>query len=166
MGRYSGIDEVDSGLIRKLNQWWDSKRGDDIPLKDDVELSHLPEILSYLLVSRIERDASGHSWRVRYEWVGRRVHEVTGIDLTGAYLDDIAPGQTEEPWLEYYRAAFDTRAPVFGEVIVPTKSGGSFMYEFVIYPARDAAGEISGFVSLEDYFDLGEHIADIVPWHT
>lgn len=163
MGVYGGLEDVDSRLIRKLDAWWQEQTaGGRLPALQDLDLAGMADLQPNLLISEVETKP----FRVRYRWVGRRVVEVTGFDLAEKYLDEIVTDDTAELWMAHYRWCYRHRRPIYGEVVVPTTGGGNFTYEFVIYPLRsDEDGDKVGrFLSIEDYFDLGAEISDIVPW--
>ncbi len=44
------------------------------------------------------------------------------------------------------------RRPLLGDATVPAKAGGSFRYEFGIFPLTVGGTEVRQFVAIEDYF--------------
>lgn len=160
MTHYADAAQLRSTLVRSLYDWWVANRGEEIPDRSAFEPAQMKAALPYLLISDIEREP----FRVRYRLVGTKVVEATGIDFTGRYLDELVPGDPDEPWMQDYRQSFDTRTPVIGASTVYMKSGASFFYEFGIFPLRNGGAEIAQFIGVEDYF--GFSLADIgsEPW--
>lgn len=101
-----------------------------------------------LLVVEVEPDP----FRIRYRLVGTRVAQFTGFDFTGRYLDElIALGSTSE-WQAQYAAACAARLPLFGSITEPTTSGGTFTFEFGLFPLTTNGSAVGQFICVEDYF--------------
>jgi hypothetical protein len=79
---------------------------------------------------------------------------LTGFDFTGCYLDEMQRADAEVPWADYYRTVAETRRPLMGAVTVSAKAGGTFRYEFGIFPLTLGGTEVRQFVAIEDYFDF------------
>jgi len=101
-----------------------------------------------LVIVAVEPDP----FRIRYRLVGTRVAQFTGFDFTGRYLDElIALGSTNE-WQNQYKAAAESRNPVFGSITEPTTAGGKFTFEFGLFPVTLGGEIVEQFIGLEDYF--------------
>lgn len=147
-------------MVRTLHRWWLDRSAGDIPDRADLDPADLKPLLPNLFLIDVEHDP----FRIRYRLVGTRVVEVTGYDITGHYLDNLLPADASEPWVEHYRSAYRTRLPLFGAVDAPTRSGGYFTYEFGLFPLRKGGKAVDQFVSIEDYFDLGTSLTQLVEW--
>jgi hypothetical protein len=90
--------------------------------------------------------------------------EATGINFTGCYLDELMPGDPDEPWMNDYRHSFDTKMPVLGRCTVQMKSGARYSYEFGMFPLRKGGSEIAQFIGREDYFDFSLVDMGSEPW--
>jgi hypothetical protein len=117
-------------------------------------------ILANMMISELEPEP----FRVRYRLVGTKIASTTGFDFTGRYLDELLGPQSPEPWLEYYKQIATTRAPLLGAVTEPTRFGGSFVYEFGIFPIAKGGAEVVQFMSVEDYFGSTLIGASLNPW--
>jgi hypothetical protein len=124
--------------------------GADIPDRSALQPGDIIKLLPFIFIAELEPDP----FRIRYRLVGTKAAAVTGFDFTGRYLDEFQRAGAEVPWEDYYRAAVLSRRPVLGEATVPVQTGGSFRYEFGIFPLTLGGTEVRQFVALEDYFDF------------
>lgn len=147
-------------MVRTLHRWWRERCAGDIPDRADLDPADLKPLLPNLFIVEVEHDP----FRLRYRLVGSRATEVTGHGITGRYLDNLLPANTDEPWIENYRTACRTRAPLFGTVEAPTRGGGRFTYEFGLFPLRKGGTAVEQIVAIEDYFDLGNNLTELVEW--
>jgi hypothetical protein len=58
------------------------------------------------------------------------------------------------PWIDYYRTAYESRAPLLGAVVVPASSGGTYGYEFGLFPLSQGGIAVAQIAAVEDYFDF------------
>jgi hypothetical protein len=160
MAHYPNATQLRSTLVKSLHDWWTGHRGDDVPDRSTLDPFALKATLPYLLISDVEPAP----FRIRYRLVGTKVVEATGLDFTGRYLDELVPGDPDEPWMNDYRRSFDTRLPVIGGSTVQITSGASYHYEFGIFPVRNGGPGIVQFVGVEDYFDFSLVDLGSKPW--
>ena len=95
MGYESDISEISSPNIHRLYVYWTAKRGlHPVPYRRDIDPADLKPLLPELTISEFETDP----FRVRYRLVGTRVAEISGLDYTGLYLDqlDFGDGDYED----------------------------------------------------------------------
>lgn len=144
------IDQVRSQKVRTLWEWWNAARGPrDIPGRQDLDPAILKSIMPWLLIA----EAETHPFRIRYRLVGTRVAQFSGFDFTGGYLDALWPGEGCEPWLSYYRSAYDSRSFVVGSSTEATTTGATLQYEFAVFPLSCGGASVEQFVCIEDYFE-------------
>ena len=160
MAHYTNATQARSPLVRSMSDWWNAHRGEDVPDRSTLDPFALKATLPYLLISDVEPTP----FRIRYRLVGTKVVEATGLDFTGRYLDELVPGDPDEPWMSDYRRSFDTRMPVIGRSTVQMTSGASYHYEFGIFPVRNGGPHIVQFVGVEDYFDFSLVDLGSEPW--
>jgi hypothetical protein len=160
MAHYTDATQLNSPVVKSVHDWWTGHRGDDVADRSALNPLSWKAILPYLLISDVECAP----FRIRYRLVGTKVAEATGLDFTGRYLDELVPGDPDEPWMSDYRHSFDTRMPVIGTSTVHMKSGASYIYEFGMFPLRNGGSEIVQFVGVEDYFDFSLVDAGSEPW--
>jgi hypothetical protein len=150
-----------SPLVREMHDWWLSHAGPSgIPDRGSLDPLALRRLLPNIIISEVETAP----FRVRYRLVGTKVVDVTDFNFTGRYLDEIVGTGTDTPWLEHYACIYRSRAPLFGSVTERTTSGGTFTYEFGIFPLTAGGTEVKQFVSIEDYFDFNLTSAELQPW--
>ena len=161
MPAWTEIENNRSQLVRGLHAWWQQhRRATGMPDRRDVDPIALKHLLPNLFIAEVEHAP----FRIRYRLIGTKAVQVTGFDITGRYLDELLSGQSDVPWLDYYRAVYDSREPLLGAVVVPSASGGTFTYEFGLFPLTQGGTTVEQFIAIEDYFDFHLTAAQLVPW--
>lgn len=147
MSAWQDLSKSTSERVRTLDAWWRLKAADRvIPDRRDIDPTEIPQLLPYILLSEIVPP-----FRVRYRLLGTEVVAVTGMDFAGCYLDELIPPGDEEAWVENYRLCAESKRPVYGLSTVRTLSGGTFSYEFGIWPLTKGNAAVSQFIGIEDY---------------
>lgn len=147
---WTAIEHNHSRMVRAMHAWWLAHRGPaGIPDRRALDPAALKPLLPNLFIAEIEPKP----FRVRYRLVGTKAVQVIGFDITGRYLDEllVEPGV---PWMDYYRIVFDSREPLLGSVVAPASSGGTFTYEFGLFPLTQDGANINQVAGVEDYFDF------------
>jgi hypothetical protein len=157
---WTDVGQCKSRMIRDLNDWWISNQAaGGIPDRRSFDPAEYKALMPNLVVAEIEPDP----FRVRYRLVGTRVAQFTGLDFTGRYLDElIALGSTSE-WQHQYAAASASRKPVFGSITEPTTAGGTFTFEFGLFPVSAGGSDVRQFIGVEDYFGASIISAQVLP---
>jgi len=147
-------------MVRQLNDWWiANQEASGLPDRRSFDPAAFKALMPHLVIVEIEPEP----FRVRYRLVGTRVAQFTGFDFTGRYLDElIALGSTNE-WQNQYQAACANRRPVFGSITEPTTSGGTFTFEFGLFPITAGGSEVRQFIGAEDYFGTSIISAQLFP---
>jgi hypothetical protein len=154
-------DRSTSLLVRELHTWWMSSRGaSGIPDRADLD----PIALRRLLPNIVICEAETEPFRIRYRLVGTKIVSVTGFDFTGRYLDEIIAAGSDTPWMEYYAAIVESRTPLLGSVTEATTNGGTFTYEFGLFPLSVGGTAVKQFAAIEDYFGFRLTMAELQPW--
>jgi hypothetical protein len=155
------IAELASDKIRALHDWWRIRAGETgLPDRSDFDPTLFPHLLPNMIIAQAETDP----FRIRYRLVGTRCAYVLNIDFTGRYLDQLVDEATHTPWQDYFADSFRRRVPILGEVTEATLSGGTFTFEFGIFPVTAGGGEVRQFLCIEDYFDFHLTSAELIPW--
>jgi hypothetical protein len=140
-----------SRQVRALYDWWSANAGPSgIPDRGAFDLVEHRLLMPNVMISEVESEP----FRIRYRLVGTRIVHNLGVDFTGRYLDEFLGPDFTVPWVEYYRQAYTARRPLMGRLTEPTKSGGTFTYEFGLYPIARGGTDVEQFIALEDYFDF------------
>jgi hypothetical protein len=146
---WEDIAQSDSPMVRKLHAWWLALRGHrDMPDRSALWPGDILKLLPFIFLAELRGE------RIRYRLVGTKAVALTGFDFTGRYLDEFQRAGADVPWDEYYRTVIQTRRPLMGSVTVPAKAGGTFRYEFGIFPLTLGGAEVRQFIAIEDYFDF------------
>lgn len=150
-----------SQKVKRLFAWWCAHGGAaGVPDRSALDPAELKDLLPNLILADLEPEP----FRVRYRLAGTAITQFTGVDIAGWYLDELLSTDFDEPWLEHYRMAFETRRPVLGSTRVPLTTGQIVTYEFGIFPLRKGGEDVQQFVALEDYFDILGTLEEVTPW--
>jgi hypothetical protein len=157
---WTDVDLCKSRMVHALNDWWISKKvTSGLPDRRSFDPAEFKPLMPNLVLVEIEQAP----FRIRYRLVGTRVAHFTGFDFTGRYLDElIALGSTSE-WQNQYAAACASRHPVFGSITEPTTSGGTFTFEFGLFPVSTGGSDVRQFIAVEDYFGASITSAQVLP---
>ncbi len=148
---WTDIEQSTSAMVQALYAWWMAHQGDaGIPDRSALWPGDIIKLLPFMFLAELEAEP----FRVRYRLVGTKAVALTGFDFTGRYLDELQRVPAEVPWAEYYKMVAETRRPLLGAVTVPAKAGGTFRYEFGIFPLTLGGTEVRQFIAIEDYFDF------------
>jgi hypothetical protein len=139
-----------STLVRMLHDWWRAHCGPSgLPDRADFDIAEHKDLMTNLLISDVEPEP----FRIRYRLVGTRIVRNLGVEFTGRYLDEFIGHDHAIPWMEYYRRSYLERVPLMGEETEPAAAGGTFTYEFGLFPVTlNGDGAVKQFLALEDYF--------------
>lgn len=121
----------------------------------------IPSLLPFVLLIEFERQP----FRVRYRLTGTRVDEMTGMNITGRYLDEFARGVYRAPVERIqhcYQVCHDTGAPVIEPYDWPIDQTLSRVIWMGLFPLR-IDGEIRQCISIEDYGPIGPQ-EDPIDW--
>jgi hypothetical protein len=157
---WTDVERSASRMVRSLHAWWLGARGPlGLPNRRDFDPAAFKFMMPHLIIAELERDP----FRIRYRLVGTRVAAFTGFNFTGRYLDELISLGSTDRWQQHYVRAHDERTPVFGSETEPTTSGGSFTFEFGIFPLTLAGERVDQFLSVEDYFGTEITSAQVRP---
>ncbi|HVJ35323.1 MAG TPA: PAS domain-containing protein [Terriglobia bacterium] len=107
----SSIDDLHNERLRRLYRYWQEKRGSrGMPRRSDIDPLDLSFCLGYLCLVEIEDD---HSLRFRFRVDGSHCVEISGIEMTGRYVDEIPQSEYRTITENAYRQIFLTKAPHF-----------------------------------------------------
>jgi len=147
-------------MVHALNDWWlSSREAGGLPDRRSFDPAAFKALMPNLMVTEIEQDP----FRIRYRLVGTRVAQFTGFDFTGRYLDELIALGSANEWQDQYLAASAGRHPIFGAITEPTTSGGTFTFEFGLFPLTAGDSAVRQFIAVEDYFGASINSAQVTP---
>jgi hypothetical protein len=156
---WTEIEQNRSPMVRMLHAWWLAHRGaHGIPDRRDFDPAALRVLLPNLFITDVEPEP----FRIRYRLVGTKAVRTIGFDITGRYLDELLAATPEVPWLDYYKTVYESRMPLLGAVEVSARSGGTFAYEFGLFPLAQGSAKVAQIAAVEDYFDFDLTAAQLV----
>jgi hypothetical protein len=147
--------------IAQLAEYWRSLAGGAAPERHLVDPAAIKPLLPYILLIEFE-DAP---FRVRYRLTGTKVDEMTGINITGRYLDEFATGEFRtaiEGIQRSYSSCRDSGNAVIATYLWPNEGGLQRTVWMGLFPLR-VNGAIRQCLSIEDYGELGAQ-PDVVDW--
>ena len=126
--------ELDDDRLRRLFAYWLEKRGDRLfPAKAEIDPIEFPYILGYVTLVDVEHAPR----RYRFRLDGSILVELSGMDYTGRYLDEL-PG---EEYVAFVKETYD-HVVDRGEPYRYRKNGlfdqQHFSEETIILPLGDA----------------------------
>jgi hypothetical protein len=159
------IDRCTGTLVRALHDYWSAKRADRImPARADIDPTEIKHLLPHLVIA----DLTTEPFRVRYRLLGTKVVAESGNDFTGRYLDEMVAADVEDQWETCYRLVWAEQRPIFGDTTVPTLDGGTFTYEFGIFPLSSDGAAVTQCIAVEDYGWLNDRLFELQekaqPW--
>jgi hypothetical protein len=140
--------------IAAFRAYWQGLAGGAAPERRLLDPAAVVALLPYLLLIEFEDEP----FRVRYRLTGTKVDEMTGMNITGRYLDEFAQGQYREPVLFIQRCY--ERCRTKGEMVIesylwPDEDRNLFRSVWMgLFPLR-IDGAVRQCVSIEDYGPLG-----------
>lgn len=106
------LEQVDDQRLADVYRYWDGLRGSRLaPTYAQVDPVDIPKLLRYLLVTEVERTATGR--RYRYRLCGTEVEQHFGIAMRGRYVDTLMQGAYRTYIEGLYNRLVDQRCPVY-----------------------------------------------------
>jgi hypothetical protein len=147
--------------IGQLSAYWRSLADGQTPHRRQLQLDPIKDLLPYLLLIEFEDDP----FRVRYRLTGTVVDQMTGMNITGRYLDEFAVGIYTEPVQQLQRDYL--RARTGGQPVIETYHwpAGNGYFQHVAYGLFPfmVDGVVSQCLSIEDYGEL-TYDTQIIDW--
>lgn len=158
MAYWREIERSRGALVHQLHGYWTGKlRGRPMPTRADIDPAEVKDLLPFLIIT----DITGEPFRIRFRLLGSKVVAESGSDFTGRYLDEMIPADVEDQWEACYRLVWREQRPVFGDTTVPTLDGGTFSYEFGIFPLGPAGETVTQCIAVEDYGWLNDRLFEL-----
>lgn len=113
---------IDVDRLRDLFLYWQGKlAGRRMPARRDIDPTEIPQLLPHVMLV----DVVDGGRRIRFRLAGTAIRDITGLELTGRYLDEIIyPG----PYADYLhglnREAIHTHRPNFTRTAILSADGG------------------------------------------
>lgn len=140
--------------IGQLYAYWLGLGQGSIPEHDDFDPDDVPELLPNLMIVEIEDTP----FRVLFRQAGSKVNEVTGMDITGRYLDEMAMDdgaeQIEQLHALYANCQSQSRHYI-GAMEWPNKLGALTRVSLGVFPLK-VEGVIRRLLVIEDYGEIAD----------
>jgi hypothetical protein len=148
--------------LLQLEAYWRSLAAGSVPDRRLLEPGRIVSLLPYVLIAALESDP----FRVRYRLTGTRVDEMTGLNITGRYLDEFAQGEYRDVVKgiqDAYVLAQQQGRPVMAPYYWPNQGGMMREVWMGIFPLL-VDGAIRQCISIEDYGALGHQHEQPLEW--
>lgn len=140
--------------ILQLSEYWRDLAGGETPERSLFRIEDVARLLPYLLLCDFEFSP----FRLRYRLSGTRIDAVTGINLTGRYLDEFLSGDygaSVRTLLDFYEEASRTGRPRLSSYPWAGDNPKGKEIAVGIFPLK-VNGVVAQCVSIEDYGILNE----------
>jgi hypothetical protein len=147
--------------IRQLANYWMSLGNGMAPERSQLDPGAIIHLLPYVLLIEFEDTP----FRVRYRLTGTKVDEMTGMNITGRYLDEFATGEFRavvEGIQRCYARCRETGQAMIEAYHWPTDRDLARLVWMGLFPLR-VNGEVRQCISIEDYGPLGPQ-PDPIDW--
>lgn len=121
--------------IRFLHDYWTGLASGEAPERVMICLDRLKPILGYLLLIEFHENP----FRVRYRLTGTTIDRMTGMNITGRFLDEFATGRFVEPirYIENcYRRVRETGRHFIGPYQWPVEGNLFLKITMGLFPIR------------------------------
>lgn len=149
--------------IGQLYAYWLSLAAAGIPDRSAFNPDAVKDLLPNLMIVDLE-DAP---FRVRFRLAGNKVDEVTGLNITGRYLDELAVDQGAAQFAQLHQLYAECQRQsrhYIGAIDWPNRQGAATRVSLGVFPLK-VEGVVRQLVVVEDYGEIAESNAPL-PWHT
>lgn len=148
---YRLIEAAPPGVIAEFLDYWEAKRGGRaLPARRDLDPVEFPRLLPVVTLADIEPDP----FRVRYRLAGTMVVETAGMEITGRYLDEIAPPHILDDYHAIFRRCCEGFAPCYASANWEFTADRRGRYEFGAFPLSSDGARVDMVLTIEDYASL------------
>jgi hypothetical protein len=145
--------------IGQLYAYWLSLARDGVPERADFDPEEIQELLPNLMIVELEDEP----FRVRFRLTGSKVDEVTGLNITGRYLDELGVdrGAAQLEQLHQIYAECQRRARQYiGALDWPNRQGTTTRVSLGVFPLK-VDGAVRQLAVIEDYSEIGKENAPL-----
>ncbi len=138
--------------ILQLLAYWRSLAEGKTPARRQIDPAAIKTLLPYLLLVGFEEAP----FRVRFRLTGTIVDQMTGMNITGRYLDEFATGIYKPSVLQlqtHYRQAWETGQPVIDTYHWPAGDSYFLHVSYGLFPML-IDGTVRQCLAIEDYGEL------------
>jgi hypothetical protein len=134
-----------------------------LPTRAAIDPAAIRDLLPYVMIIDLEETGGAGDFRIRYRLVGTAVAKFSGLDFTGAYLDELDFDVcTTDDLLKAYRDIRAARAPGIGIAFATLDDNQVMDVEYLICPLAPpvADGAIHQCIAIEDYMASAHYDPD------
>jgi len=126
-----------------------------IPDRSAFDPDAVKDLLPYLMIVELEDEP----FRVRFRLSGSKVDEVTGMSITGRYLDELAVDQGAAQFAQLHALYADCQRQgrqYIGAIDWPNQQGGTTRVSLGVFPLK-VDGMVRQLLVIEDYAEIGSN---------
>jgi hypothetical protein len=126
-------------LRRGFEYWRSKRRGDRLPLSQDLDGAGIRELLCNITIADVRPDPFAVCYRV----IGTACMHIFEPYRPGEFLSPELEGEAGYAyWMKIYRQAYATKNPHFGRDISRNTQVGDIEYDWMILPIVDERGKV------------------------
>ena len=147
--------------IDRLRKYWENLAAGQTPERHQVDPAAITDLLPYLLLVEFETNP----FRVRYRLTGTIVDQMTGMNISGRYLDEFAVGiyaESVNQLQQDYTVCQATGGSVINTYHWPAGEGYFLHVSYGLFPLT-VDGQVRQCLSIEDYGEL-TYDSKIIDW--
>jgi len=124
-----------------------------LPLKASIDPTDFPSLRP--LINLVDHVVDGSKDRFRYKLVGTRNRDAAGKNIKGQYLRDAVKPEYHQRIRGNYVQCMNGGKPVFDFFWVPHEHRGHITSERMYYPLSENGRDVTAFLVLHGYEDVG-----------
>ncbi|MEX0922163.1 MAG: PAS domain-containing protein [Rhodovibrionaceae bacterium] len=142
--------------------YWQSKRpeGGGNPPRCAIDPADFPRLLNTTFI--VERTAEG---RHKMRLAGTFYHQLYGQEITGAYIEDLAPLNSAGQTLQHaHDECARCNGPVYTEASTAWISQITLNYRRLLLPLAGGTGEVAFMIGTAVFYDTKGNRLEAAPW--
>lgn len=140
------VETVTDPRILRVHDYWRAARGGKpMPARADIDPLDLVYCLGWICLVDVIDEGAGHRFRFRLD--GSRLTQLTGMDLTGRYADEVGEAQYRDFVVAIYDRVVATKAPVFIANLAHWRDRG-YRVEQVALPLSNDGVTVTGIMDV------------------
>jgi hypothetical protein len=149
--------------IGRLYAHWLGLATAGVPDRSAFDPDEVKDLLPYLMIVELEDEP----FRVRFRLTGSKVDEVTGMSITGRYLDELAVDEGAAQFEQLHTIYADCQRQArqyIGAINWPNRQGDTTRVSLGVFPLK-VDGLVRQLLVIEDYDEIGENSTPL-QWYT
>jgi hypothetical protein len=139
------LNTITDSRVRRAYEYWNSaRRGRAMPTRSDMDPIDLHFCLGWICLISVTYEPVR---RFQFRLDGSKIVQLTGVDLTGRFIEEIEPEDYRKLATMIYGRVADTRSPVFIGNMEDWLERGFYM-ESVALPLSENGVDVTGIMEV------------------